>query len=270
MLQALLAETPRTRWDSLRQFQAALPAGGPFRGRPLSVAGWRTASASRSRRGYRAALRALVPELGDRRASFCVTEAGGNHPRAIETRLENDRVTGPEADGRRWPETPRCCWSRRARASSRARTASVWCGSRPTRLGSSSRRCRPRRSCRRSGTTSSRCGTRLPRRCRATATRGMCARSAPSRTSTCFAAVLGYWYRPELDGDLRAALVHAVSGLGALAGDDPSSPAVHLALGGRLGGGAPARVAGRPRAGSRVAEGSALAARSHREPERRG
>ncbi len=38
--------------------------------------------------GYQAALRALVPQLpGDRLASLCVTEAGGNHPRAIQTAL---------------------------------------------------------------------------------------------------------------------------------------------------------------------------------------
>jgi hypothetical protein len=38
--------------------------------------------------GYQAALRALVPDLPpDRVASLCVTERGGGHPRAIETRL---------------------------------------------------------------------------------------------------------------------------------------------------------------------------------------
>ncbi|MFT3765529.1 MAG: acyl-CoA dehydrogenase family protein [Minicystis sp.] len=40
--------------------------------------------------GYQAALRALVPDLpADRLASICVTERGGGHPRAIETRLES-------------------------------------------------------------------------------------------------------------------------------------------------------------------------------------
>jgi alkylation response protein AidB-like acyl-CoA dehydrogenase len=44
--------------------------------------------------GYQAALRALVPDLaGDRVASFCITERGGGHPRAIETALE------PRGDG---------------------------------------------------------------------------------------------------------------------------------------------------------------------------
>jgi alkylation response protein AidB-like acyl-CoA dehydrogenase len=41
--------------------------------------------------GYTAALEALA---GDTRAAFCVTEDGGNHPRAIETRLVDGRVTG--------------------------------------------------------------------------------------------------------------------------------------------------------------------------------
>ena len=38
--------------------------------------------------GYQAALRALVPDLGPGQAALCATEAGGNHPRAIATRLE--------------------------------------------------------------------------------------------------------------------------------------------------------------------------------------
>lgn len=50
--------------------------------------------------GYQAALRALVPDLpADQVASICVTERGGGHPRAIETRLEpvpegGYRITG--------------------------------------------------------------------------------------------------------------------------------------------------------------------------------
>ncbi|UQA59191.1 acyl-CoA dehydrogenase family protein [Polyangium aurulentum] len=40
--------------------------------------------------GYQAALRALVPDLpSDRVVSFCVTEKGGGHPRAIATRLSS-------------------------------------------------------------------------------------------------------------------------------------------------------------------------------------
>ncbi|APR87659.1 Acyl-CoA dehydrogenase [Minicystis rosea] len=50
--------------------------------------------------GYQAALRSLVPDLPrDLPASICVTERGGGHPRAIETRLEpladdRFRITG--------------------------------------------------------------------------------------------------------------------------------------------------------------------------------
>lgn len=40
--------------------------------------------------GYEAAVAALVPTLGPSQvASFCVTEAGGGHPRAIATRVEH-------------------------------------------------------------------------------------------------------------------------------------------------------------------------------------
>lgn len=39
--------------------------------------------------GFRAALQHLIPALSPERfAAFCVTEEGGNHPRAIKTRLE--------------------------------------------------------------------------------------------------------------------------------------------------------------------------------------
>src|ERR1700760_915474 len=41
--------------------------------------------------GYAMALTALV---GDGHAALCATEDGGNHPRAIQTRLEHGRVTG--------------------------------------------------------------------------------------------------------------------------------------------------------------------------------
>jgi hypothetical protein len=49
--------------------------------------------------GYQAALRALFPDLPpERPASLCVTERGGGHPSAIETRLEREgngyRITG--------------------------------------------------------------------------------------------------------------------------------------------------------------------------------
>ena len=56
--------------------------------------------------GYQAALRALVPDLpADALVSLCVTEAAGNHPRAIETTLlpDPDRPGQFVLDGRkRW------------------------------------------------------------------------------------------------------------------------------------------------------------------------
>jgi acyl-CoA dehydrogenase len=48
--------------------------------------------------GYQAALRALLPGLmAGRLGALCATEAGGNHPRAIRTRLEDGRLTGEKA-----------------------------------------------------------------------------------------------------------------------------------------------------------------------------
>src|SRR5215471_3025842 len=44
--------------------------------------------------GYQAALKALFPIVGDRRAALCATEKGGGHPKAIEARLEGDAITG--------------------------------------------------------------------------------------------------------------------------------------------------------------------------------
>lgn len=45
--------------------------------------------------GYRAALYALAPAVGRHElVALSATEASGNHPRAIQTRLENGRLTG--------------------------------------------------------------------------------------------------------------------------------------------------------------------------------
>ncbi len=44
--------------------------------------------------GYRAALRALAPAVGERRAALCATEQGSAHPKAIATRVLDGRVTG--------------------------------------------------------------------------------------------------------------------------------------------------------------------------------
>jgi acyl-CoA dehydrogenase len=43
--------------------------------------------------GYTEALRYLVPSL-DGIAALCASEADGNHPRAIKTRLDGTRLTG--------------------------------------------------------------------------------------------------------------------------------------------------------------------------------
>jgi len=43
--------------------------------------------------GYRAALDRLLPTAG-RCTALCVTESGGNHPRAIDTRLVGERLVG--------------------------------------------------------------------------------------------------------------------------------------------------------------------------------
>ena len=46
---------------------------------------------------YRAALQALVPSLQGASAVLCVTEEGGNHPRAIQTTLQGGRLNGEKA-----------------------------------------------------------------------------------------------------------------------------------------------------------------------------
>lgn len=59
--------------------------------------------------GYQAALRALVPDLPwDRLASLAVTERGGGHPRAIETRLD---PIGGEGEGGGYLLTGRKRWA---------------------------------------------------------------------------------------------------------------------------------------------------------------
>jgi hypothetical protein len=47
------------------------------------------------RDGYAAALRALIPSLGELEVvALCATEEAGAHPRAIQTRWDGERVTG--------------------------------------------------------------------------------------------------------------------------------------------------------------------------------
>ncbi|MEP7123740.1 MAG: acyl-CoA dehydrogenase family protein [Byssovorax sp.] len=53
--------------------------------------------------GYQAALRLLAPDLpADRLASLCVTERGGGHPRAIETRLTPENEGFLVRGSKRW------------------------------------------------------------------------------------------------------------------------------------------------------------------------
>lgn len=44
--------------------------------------------------GYRAALAALVPDLGEDVAALCATESAGAHPRAIQTTFRDGRLNG--------------------------------------------------------------------------------------------------------------------------------------------------------------------------------
>ncbi len=59
--------------------------------------------------GYQAALRAIAPDLpADRMASICITEKGGGHPRAIETRLTRVDEGNLRLDGhKRWASLAR-------------------------------------------------------------------------------------------------------------------------------------------------------------------
>jgi acyl-CoA dehydrogenase len=72
-------------WNAVKPLGERFPA-------PAAVAAARGFRADRLgyafAAGYHAALRALVPELAaDHIICFCATERGGNHPRAIQTRL---------------------------------------------------------------------------------------------------------------------------------------------------------------------------------------
>src|ERR1043166_3027624 len=74
-------------WEALRE-----PAGSRVARGGGGARGGRVAYAFAI--GYSMALEALV---GEGSAALCVTEDGGNHPRAIETRLVDGRVTGTKA-----------------------------------------------------------------------------------------------------------------------------------------------------------------------------
>lgn len=123
LLPALLASSVPGAFASLAAFRAAwIPAADPFE---AAVVGGLTADrlGYAFAAGYASALRRLVPALD--RATFaclCVTEAGGAHPRAIQTTLGPDgTLTGHKqwttlASGGRACEsgTPRGFGGRRA------------------------------------------------------------------------------------------------------------------------------------------------------------
>lgn len=87
MLSRLFAarRAPGASWDELREPAGTTVERAAVGGARCDRAGYAFAL------GYTAALEALV---GETRAAFCVTEDGGNHPRAIATRLVDGRVTG--------------------------------------------------------------------------------------------------------------------------------------------------------------------------------
>src|SRR3954463_13200124 len=90
MIEALLAAT-RTGagWEALREPTGTTVARAAIGGARADRVGYAFAL------GYEAALEALTGARGA--SAFCVTEAGGNHPRAIRTALVDGKVTGEKA-----------------------------------------------------------------------------------------------------------------------------------------------------------------------------
>lgn len=82
--------SPTTAEAWARHYEA-LPAAGPDRAILGGFGGDRPAWAFAS--GYRAALDALLP-TANRRAALCITEAGGNHPRAVAAHVEDGALRG--------------------------------------------------------------------------------------------------------------------------------------------------------------------------------
>jgi acyl-CoA dehydrogenase len=76
---------PGVAWPELREPTGTTVERAAIGGARADRAGYAMAL------GYTAALEALV---GDASASLCATEEAGNHPRAIQTRLHDGRVTG--------------------------------------------------------------------------------------------------------------------------------------------------------------------------------
>ncbi len=91
-LDAVLVPPSAQEFGSLTEFRAALDARLGKDAPPLSRALVGGALADRLgyafAAGYQAALIRLAPDLAGVRASLCASEAGGAHPRAIQTALE--------------------------------------------------------------------------------------------------------------------------------------------------------------------------------------
>lgn len=94
VLSALLSADPTPSVVDLGSWRASPRPADPFAhavlgGFHADRIGWAFAS------GYQAAGRRLVPDLPDGAIfALCATEDGGNHPRAIQTRLDGGRLTG--------------------------------------------------------------------------------------------------------------------------------------------------------------------------------
>src|SRR4051794_5502756 len=83
-----VARLPGASWEALRETAGSTVERAVIGGARADRVGHAFAL------GYACALEALA---GEGSAAFCVTEAGGNHPRAIETQLVDGRVTGRKA-----------------------------------------------------------------------------------------------------------------------------------------------------------------------------
>jgi alkylation response protein AidB-like acyl-CoA dehydrogenase len=112
LLSRLLREPPSpVAAEDVRAWWQAVRAAGPAPGEPIERA---IADGSRADRvafafaaGYQAALRALLRSTDHRLdeaaiASFCATETGGNHPRAIRARLVRTPGGARLSGAKRW------------------------------------------------------------------------------------------------------------------------------------------------------------------------
>lgn len=97
LIRALLAQSPPPGAESLPAWWEATAQARASGATPLERALLGGACADRLgfafAAGYSEALRALVPDL-DGITALCITEAKGNHPRAIETTLQGGELSG--------------------------------------------------------------------------------------------------------------------------------------------------------------------------------